>query len=129
MNKLIQTAIVVLLTAFFSQALAQEKMDSYKKEINVLDYVLLTICNDEKNSDKSDAKENYGETLIPGHSIQVIGKCKMSGVKHGQFNFYDDKTLIAKTKFVNNIEIKTDCQSNPPDRKISLRECMNLYFK
>lgn len=60
----------------------------------------------------------------------VSGKCG-GNRKHGQFNYYDVNTgkMIMKTKFSKDREIKTDCESNPPARRIPQKECFELYLK
>ncbi len=62
--------------------------------------------------------------------ILVSGRCD-GNRKHGQFNYYDAKTreMIMKTKFSKDAELKTDCVSNPPARRISQKECFDLYLK
>ncbi len=62
--------------------------------------------------------------------LLVSGKCS-GDRKHGQFNYYnaDTREMIMKTKFNKDVEIKTDCVSNPPARRISQKECFELYLK
>lgn len=73
-----------------------------------------------------------------GAEVKAVGDLKMlvsgrcdGNRKHGQFNYYDASTreMIMKTKFSKGEEIKTDCVSNPPARRISQKECFDLYLK
>lgn len=106
---------------------AQEQKNLGKVEISAYDYILLTICYNDKEDGGGDVSRDYGE-LIPGHKIRATARCKMSGVKHGQLNIYDGYNLIMKTKFSNNIEVKTNCVAKNSNAKFPSKVCFTDYF-
>lgn len=85
-----------------------------------------------------DICENRSSGYFEGAKVKAFGSLEMlvSGKcggnrKHGQFNYYDVNTgkMIMKTKFSKDREIKTDCVSYPPARRIPQKECFELYLK
>ncbi len=61
-----------------------------------------------------------------GFKVNVDGRCH-SGRRHGQFNFYIDNQMIAKTKFIKGVENKTACKATGREERTSLAQCMQTY--
>ncbi len=61
-----------------------------------------------------------------GVKIHVDGRCH-AGRRHGQFNFYYNNKMLAKTKFVKDKEVKTTCITPKGQMATSLEGCMNMH--
>ena len=61
-----------------------------------------------------------------GLKIHVDGRCH-SGQRHGQFNFFYNNRQLAKTKFVNDREVKTACKVQGREISTNLENCMNMH--
>ena len=59
-----------------------------------------------------------------GQKVDVVGNC-VKGMKHGTFEFYVDRTLIAKTKYIRDVENKTACLAKGKTR-LDLSTCMKI---
>ena len=57
-----------------------------------------------------------------GQRVDVIGQCNR-GLKHGTFEFYVERQMIAKTKYVRDNEAKTTCLVQGKS-KLDLNTCM-----
>ncbi|MCQ2123877.1 MAG: hypothetical protein MJZ25_06790 [Fibrobacter sp.] len=61
-----------------------------------------------------------------GMKIHVDGRCH-AGRRHGQFNFYSNNEMLAKTKFVKGEEVKTACMIKGKQMRTTLEKCMNIH--
>lgn len=61
-----------------------------------------------------------------GLKIHADGRCH-AGRRHGQFNFYHNNKMLAKTKFVKDKEVKTSCMIEGRQMATSLESCMNMH--
>ncbi|MBR4348266.1 hypothetical protein [uncultured Fibrobacter sp.] len=59
-----------------------------------------------------------------GQNVDVQGHCA-KGKKHGQFEFYIQGKMIAKTKFTRDVENKTTCYAMAQTR-MNLNDCMKI---
>ena len=57
-------------------------------------------------------------------NVDVIGSCA-KGMKHGTFEFYIDRQLVAKTKYIRDVENKTTCLAQGKTR-LDLNTCMKI---
>ncbi|MBR2212605.1 MAG: hypothetical protein IJ896_14375 [Fibrobacter sp.] len=93
-----------------------------------LDALMSSICSKPEASSGRLFTIDYGETVVKGHVVSVSGVCK-NGMKHGQFNFYDNEKMVMKTKFVKDSEVKTDCVFSAAHRRSNQKTCFDAYFK
>ena len=59
-----------------------------------------------------------------GQNVDVVGSCA-KGMKHGTFEFYIDRQLVAKTKYIRDAEHKTTCLAQGKTR-LDLNTCMTI---
>lgn len=62
-----------------------------------------------------------------GQTVDAIGTCK-KGMKHGNFKFSINGTVVAKTKYNKDIEIKSVCMLDPKN-SVSFAFCMEQTAK
>ena len=59
-----------------------------------------------------------------GQNVSAMGSC-IKGMKHGQFEFFVNGKMVAKTKFSRDGEVKTACYAMGQTR-MNLNECMKV---
>lgn len=59
-----------------------------------------------------------------GQNVSAMGSC-IKGMKHGQFEFFVNGKMVAKTKFSHDGEVKTACYAMGQTR-MNLNECMKV---